>query len=113
MIDLTYKLPNTGNYMVVIKPDHSITSEKLLSIPELEQLRSGVGGSIEIVPRFIKFIKRDCVAFCDEEGKMKGKQFNLLAHTFWEACVGRKIVEDHLVGDIVIIVGSPSFLMRL
>ena len=113
MIDLTYKLPSTGNYMIVIKPDHSIVSTKLLGIPELDQLRDGVGGLIEIVPRFTKFVKRDCVAFCDEEGKMKNKQFNLLAHTFWETAVGRKITNDHLVGDIVIIVGSPGFLARL
>jgi hypothetical protein len=114
MINITYKVPETGNYIITIKSDHTINSTKLLTTPTLEELKSGIGGGlIEIVPFFNKFMKRDCVVFCDEEGKLKNMKRNLLAQTFWEAAYGKKITDDYLVGDIVIIVGSLSFLSRL
>lgn len=109
------KLLKGKNYMVVIPADSNEWKVQLLeSVPELDQMKEGLnGGLLEIVPRFNKFMDESCIAFCDEEGKMKGLKRNRTAHFLWEQAVGRIIEEDFLVGPIMIIVGSPSFLARL
>ena len=107
------EVPKTGNYMIVIKANGDIVTTKLTGQPTLDQLQGGVGGHIEIVPFFNKFMERPCVAFCNEEGKMHGLPFNATAQMFWSQAYGKRIYEDHLVGDILIIVGSPSFLAQL
>jgi len=106
------KVPKTGNYIYIIKPtDTELPDGKLLlQQPTLDMLNFGVEGYIELVPRFTKFFGRLCLAFCNEEGKLHGKMPNLLAHHYWEESVGRVITEDHLVGNIVIIVAEPLFL---
>lgn len=103
------------NYMVVIKPDSNDWQITLLeSIPDLEMLKKGLdGGLLEIVPRFTKFLDQPCVVFVDEEGKLKGLKPNETAQFLWNRAVDRVIYEDHLVGPVVIVVGSPSFLARL
>jgi Domain of unknown function (DUF3846) len=104
-----------GNFMFIIKPgDTSVLEGKILTgAPPLELLQFGVGGLIEIVPRFNKFGGRPCIAFCNEEGKLNGLPVNYLAQQLWEEACGRAIREDHLVGNIVVIVGSTSFLKRM
>jgi hypothetical protein len=102
--------------MFIIKPtDLQIPlPEELISIPKYEQLKAALnGGMLEVVPHLNKFMGRNCVAFCDEEGKLNGLPSNFLAQKIWEESFGRAIIEDHLVGPIVIIVGSPSFLREL
>jgi hypothetical protein len=106
-------LPKNGNYMIVVKASGEIVSTKLTKQPTLEQLRDGVGGDIELVPFFNKFMNRECVTFCNAYGKMNGLGFNPTAQMFWSNAYGKRIYEDHLVGDILIIVGSPSFLAQL
>jgi hypothetical protein len=110
------RIPKTGNYMYVIRPGTTQipTGTKLLKVPSLEKLKHGLDdGYLEHVPYFNKFGERDCVAFCDEHGKQNGLQPNALAQMLWSQSYGRRIIEDHLVGPIVIIVGSPSFLAQL
>jgi hypothetical protein len=107
------EVPKTGNYMIVVKANGDIVSTKLTAQPTLEQLRDGVGGDIELVPFFNKFMNRECVTFCNAYGKMNGLAFNATAQIFWSQAYGKRIYEDHLVGDILIIVGSPSFLAQL
>jgi hypothetical protein len=109
------QVPATGNYMYIIKPTDTTYSEGrvLTSLPTLDMLTYGVEGHIEIVPRFNKLGGRSCIAFCNEEGKMQNKAPNHLAQMLWEQCLGRIITEDHLVGNIVIIVADPSFLRRM
>lgn len=105
----------TGNFMFIIKPeDTTIVEGKLLDdLPTLEMLQFGVEGSIELVPFLNKFGGRPCIAFCNTNGKMEGKEFNPLAQFLWEESLGRIITEDHLVGQIVIIVGSKIFLNNM
>jgi hypothetical protein len=109
------KVPETGNYIYIIKPtDTSLPEGKvLLKQPPLEMLQFGVEGHIELIPLFNKFFGRLCVAFCHEEGKLMGKLPNLLAQHYWETSVGKIITEDHLVGNIVVIVCEPSFLKEM
>lgn len=109
------KFPNVtpnGNFMFIIKPEDTTYSEgKILNeLPTLEMLQFGVGGSIELVPSFTKFGGRPCVAFCNAEGKFFGFKPNHLAHMIWEENVGHAIRNDQLVGNIVVVVGTPSFL---
>jgi hypothetical protein len=104
-----------GNFIFIIKPEDTQFAEgKILAeLPSLEILNYGVGGNIEIVPGFTRFGGRACIAFCNEEGKMYGFPPNHLAQMLWEQNVGHVITNDYLVGNIVIVVGSPSFLRRM
>jgi hypothetical protein len=104
------------NYMVIIKPDimEPFYVEELIEVPDYIKLKKGLNdGMLEIVPFLSTFQGRHCVAFCDEEGKLKGLRFNATAHHLWERAVGKPINIDHLVGPIVIIVGSKEFLQQL
>jgi len=110
-----FEMKTENNYMIVIKPDvKDWEIQVLISIPKLDVLKTGLdGGLLEVVPRFNNFMGRDCVVFCDEEGKLKGLKHNNVAHWLWEQSYGRSITNDYLVGPIVIIVGSSSFLAQL
>ena len=104
------------NYFVVIKPntpaDSAIEVEEIEAVPDLAKLQSGVGGDIEIVPFWNTIYGRRCVAFCHEEGKLKGQPINHPANILWR--LGRREhVDDVLVGQIVVIVGTPGFLAKL
>jgi hypothetical protein len=101
--------------MITIKPNvEEWTIEELKDIPDLDKLKSALdGGLLEIVPRFNTFRGTSCVALVDEEGKMKNLEYNIVAQKLWEESIGRTIKEDYLVGPLVIIEGSLSFLSRL
>jgi hypothetical protein len=109
------KMAKEKNYIWIIDPDKkSITGEILITVPNYPKLKAALNdGMLEIVPYFNKFYGRDCVAFCDEEGKMKNLTVNKMAMEFWERAVGKRITGDYLVGNIVIVVGSKSFLNLL
>jgi hypothetical protein len=113
-------IPDKGAYIYVITPqDQAMTKGvELTKQPTLKQLQDGVGangkpGLIEIVPLFNHLFGRPCVAFCNEEGKLKNLPLNMFAQHLWEEAVGRIIREDHLVGNIVIIVADRAFLNKL
>jgi hypothetical protein len=113
---MAFRVPPSGNWIYTIIPNLLTIPEgkRLNTIPKFNEIKSGLnGGLLELVPRLNTFYGRNCVAFCDEEGKMKGLPYNMLAQTLWEQSLGRPILEDHLVGPIVIIVGSQSFLEQL
>jgi len=103
------------HYLVTISVDGGIKREEIEGSPPIEQLNEIVGGPIELVPLFNTYERLPCVAFCNEEGKLPPTvlEDNITAHLLWEQAVGRKIVEDRLVGPIAIIVGPPSFLSTL
>jgi hypothetical protein len=102
------------NYMLIIRPGRfNVQVEELEIVPNLHKLKWGLdGGLLEIVPFFNKFMGRHCIAFCDEEGKMKNLPANQIAQSFWEKA-SPVAHNDHLVGPIVIIIGSQGFLARL
>jgi hypothetical protein len=99
--------------LTTIAPDGTATFITLTGSPTLEQLQTAVGGHIEVVPYFTKFNGEQCVAFCNEEGKLVGLPANRLAQMFWERAVGRRISGDYLVGSIAIITGDDALLSSL
>ncbi len=90
------------------------------SKPTLEELQKAVGGGlIERVPYFnqVRFDKvginskarsRTCVAFCNEEGKLKDMDINARATTMWADSLGRPAF-DILLGNVVILTGDSGF----
>lgn len=98
--------------LVTTKGDYKIT--RLSSVPDLDQLQAAVKGHIELVPFFNKFMGYRCVAFCNEEGKLKNLPVNTKAQTLWASSLNRACInEDTLVGDVVIISGDDELLEAL
>jgi hypothetical protein len=102
-----------------------VAARELKQVPGLEQLREGVGGSVEQVPMFETINRhgtvRDCVAFCEEDGKAKGRAVNPVATMLWDlalrrAQIGNGLrdsegrVRDYLVGDVIVVVGDAELL---
>ena len=115
MLDDIAFVPDSGNYIYIIEWWHTMLPEPkvLIEQPSLEILQYGVGGHIELIPYFNNLYQRPCVAFCNEYGKQLMMKPNKYAHKLWEESLGRPIVEDHLVGNIVVIVAEPSFLRNM
>jgi len=102
-----------------------VTARELKQIPESEELRECVGGSVEQVPMFETINRHgmvcDCVAFCEEDGKAKGRPVNPVATMFWDLALRRAqvgsglrdskgSVRDYLVGDVIVVVGDAELL---
>ena len=86
----------------------------------LPVLQKSVGGYVETVPHLtlvrIGNVVRQCVAFCNEEGKIEGLPYNHQATMAWEDAIiaqGLGVISDVLVGDVVFVCGPPSFLKQL
>jgi len=75
--------------------------------PTCEELRHQLGGWLKVVPAFTTYKGRRCVAFCDEEGKLKNLPLNETATLAWYDCVD---TGDALVGPIVVITGDDELL---
>lgn len=102
--------------LYVMRPDGTGLVEELFSVPVLEDLQIYVGGYIEVVPFFHCFLDRDCVAFCNEEGKNRGLPMNTTATQLWHDSVQfryNRIINDVLFGCVVIIVGDRELLDAL
>lgn len=100
---------------IKVHPHGLIERDLIFRAPTLEDLQSRVGGYIEAVPGFSRFFDYDgptpCVAFCDEEGKIKGLPVNPFATEFWRA--DRPGGGDVLVGMVVIVTGDDEFMGAL
>lgn len=115
--------------LLVIKPDGSHTVSKLTDEPTLEALHEIVGGYIERVPYFttieIGGTVRNCLVFCNEDGKSKGLPINRTATLAWDRALRRAGIatglqhvpgsivppdhtglSDHLVGSIAVVMGD-------
>jgi hypothetical protein len=106
------------NYFITIKPnapaDKAFEVEEIDVTPDLEKLQAGVGGDIEIVPYWTRIFGRRCIAFCHEQGKLEGLPINHGANILWRmGYEGGARIDDVLVGTIIVIIGSPSFLSKL
>ena len=80
---------------------------------KLDDLKKAIGGGlIEAVPYFNKYNGEPCVAFVDEEGKLKGFQPNPAAQALWQKiCSGA--FRDQLVGRLAIVQGDDAFMETL
>lgn len=105
--------------LTIISPDGVITY-KDVAAPLLDDLQEAVEGSIETVPYWTRWHDRStrqefpCVAFCNEEGKLKGLEANLVATFLWQVNSPRgRATGDLLVGPVVIVTGDDEFLAAL
>jgi hypothetical protein len=102
-----------------------VTARALQHVPKSDELREGVGGSVEQVPMFETIDRHgavcDCVAFCEEDGKAKGRAVNAVATMLWDlalrrAQIGNGLrdsegrVRDYLAGDVIVVVGDAELL---
>lgn len=99
--------------LVTIGANGKITEKLMSRAVKLSDLRSEVGGYIEVIPHFTNWRGYNCVAFCNEEGKFHNLPFNKAAQSAWEHCVGHLISTDMLVGDVVICYGDDAFMRAL
>jgi hypothetical protein len=91
----------------VIRTNGSVTSLDIDTAPELKMIQDAVGGYIELIPYFEKFRGENCVAYCNEEGKIRSMPMNTMAQGYW----GHNF--DLLVGDVAIITGDNELLESL
>lgn|SRR5262245_48813296 len=101
----------------IIKENGRIDVVKFKEPVKLGFLQTAVGGSIETVPYFSSYNRMRCVAFCNEEGKLKKMEVNTEANKEWLMARARAGMEpdldDILVGPIVIIQGDDEFMEKL
>jgi hypothetical protein len=99
----------TKNYLIIVRPySRHIAIEEIATVPSLERLQQIVEGSIEEIPHFTSIWGRRCVAFCNEEGKLKLLGTNHAAQHLWVAVYSRP--GDVLVGTVAILAGTQAFL---
>lgn len=93
---------------ILIKVDGTTTVTQ--GKPSLEDLQAAVGGYIERVPFYDNHNGQKAIAFCNEEGKLKGKPINSVMTALWQ---GSCRTRDVLVGDIIVLVGPASELEEM
>ena len=94
---------------IIIRASGKIEATEITEQPGLAALQVAVGGYLETVPAFDKYDGQDCVAFCNEEGKLRKLPFNSKATLLWDEATGGAF-DDILVGDVVIITGDDELL---
>ena len=79
-----------GEWIVIFASAKSlpVAGEPLDGPPTLERMQKAVGGDIELVPHFLSWRGRPCVAFCNEYGKRLRLPVNRMATTAWETAAG-------------------------
>jgi hypothetical protein len=98
-----------GTLTVIPADGGDIRITTLTRAPTLADLQAGIGGGyIETVPFFNNYEGKPCVAFCDEEGKMKRLPLNFRANELW-----RFGGFDWLAGDVIIVQGDDEFRAAL
>jgi hypothetical protein len=84
--------------------------------PSLIDLQTMVGGYVEIVPHWKTYQGQLCIAYANEEGKVKGLPFNLEATELWykqlQYARQQSVTGDILVGDIAIVTGTSAELKQ-
>jgi hypothetical protein len=91
---------------ITIKADGRILRIEMKKQPTLDFIQQAVGGSIEMVPYFIKYEGRPVtVVYANEEARRMTLEFNTLATQAWLSCIrgGPKRHPSQLFGDILIV----------
>ncbi len=97
----------------ILSAHGTVLTEKQDYAPTLEQMQGAVGGFIELVPQFNKFEGQSCIAFCNENGKLEGLEFNAYATQVWWNQAPQFIEQDVLVGDVIVISGDAERLKEI
>jgi hypothetical protein len=103
--------------MIIITSSGTRTEKPLVSPPTLKELQHAVQGYIEKVPYFDRYLHetgmRDCLVYCNEDGKLKQMPVNTEATRLWRlSATGDENSQlgDILVGHIVILIGDDRFM---
>ena len=115
--------------LLVYHPDDcQPKSDQLYGLPSLAMLQQAVGGEIEVVPGFDSIsregIVHRCIAYCDKDGKQRGRTLNAWATALWHSALLRHgyerglrradgTIADWLVGAVVVICGKEAAIARL
>ena len=111
--------------LIVIYPERTTETVEYDEPIPLKILQGAVGGYIELVPMFTTYGERNgprerCVAFCDEDGKLKDLPVNFLAQALWQDAIFYRpdgslvmAMTDVLVGPIAIVTGDDEFMAEL
>ena len=108
--------------VLIFHPWADIVERHILKTPpDLKYLQGCVGGNIETVPYFDSIehngVLHDCVAFCNETGKLDGLDLNEDATGLWETAVKRHrpdgSLNDALCGSVVVLYGDAEFMDEL
>lgn len=91
--------------ITVIYENGETVSSPCSSLP-LHKLQEMVGGPIQPVPKFYKYEREKCVAYCNEEGKLNGNKLNLQATHLWYDQFPPIVGIDALLGAVVIVQGA-------
>ena len=94
---------------ITIKTDGKILRVAMNKQPTFDFIQQVVGGSIEMVPHFIKYEGRPVtVVYANEEARRTTLKFNTLATQALSSCLdgGPKRYRPQLFGDILIVMRS-------
>lgn len=101
-------------FAYIYKSDGNIEYRTYEAAPSLEGLQEAVGGYLETVPYWTKHNGKQCVAFCNEEGKLHKLPLNIRATNLWYKDSEQRIhLDDVLVGDIILLMGNKAFMESL
>ena len=113
--------------LVILGTDGTIDRREVENPDNLfRTLQNEVGGYIEMVPYWKTYRdqgeRKPCVAVCNEEGKLNGLPPNPLATALWHVALKEQMNIDlpkfagdldHLVGQIVVVMGDEEFMEEL
>lgn len=98
-------------------PDSALPDVQQLDKPPNEAfIQSKVGGDFEIVPMFIRYHERLCVAFVNEHGKRLHLLPNAEATRLWRLSASKNFgtyLPDILLGPVLILTGDTEFFSEL
>jgi len=123
-----------GFTVIFIPGEEAPVIEQRTRDPSLAFLQRTVGGYIEAIPHFStissKGVTVPCIAYCNEEGKLKGLPTNWVATMVWHDALKRieredgtrmfprglldedGVARDVLTGPIIVVAGDREFLRR-
>jgi len=109
-----------GKILTYVPEENSPSVQEFDSMPSLAIFKGIVEGYLEAVPYFT-CVKHDgkwhrCIAFCNEHGKLNALRVNWPATVAWYAAQrqqGIARLNDHLVGNVAVVLGDAEFMSEL
>ncbi len=99
-------------YITVIETNGRVRKlDPQAGVPDYTQLQELVGGMIQLVPYYDYYAGKPCVAFCDEEGKLKGLEFNAAATISWAKRFVRAVgypMRGTIQGPLVVVAADTA-----
>jgi hypothetical protein len=99
--------------LTIIPADDSQPITTRTSAAHLDELQQIVGGLIQSIPHWVEHENRRAEVYCDEEGRLKGKQRNHRATAMWQKVLGDErpfSYPPQLYGDVVIVQTAPKIV---